>query len=91
MSLPSLRRAVEQRLRHDYQGASAWLKRSKNMLNEVELFVAGLDCEVFALGRLVCASCSKGRIGKDDVVLLSSKRIIDRVAEINMRLDSMQK
>src|SRR5437667_8400908 len=60
------------------------------MLKEIELFVAGLDCEVFTLGCLVCSSCSKRRIGKDDVVLLSSKWIIDRVAEINVRLDSVQ-
>src|SRR5439155_26208909 len=50
----------------------------------------GLNCEVFALRCLVCSSCSKGRIGQDDVVLLSSKRIIDRVAEINVRLDAVQ-
>src|SRR5437667_10191499 len=60
------------------------------MLKEIELFVAGLNCEVFALRCLVCSSCSKRRIGKNDVVLLSSKRIVDRVTEINVRLDSMQ-
>src|SRR5439155_2560627 len=45
---------------------------------------------VFALRCLVCSSCSKRRIGKNDVVLLSAKRIIDGVAKINVRLDSMQ-
>src|SRR5205807_2128037 len=77
-------------IRQDDSSAPAGLERSQNVLKEIELFVAGLNCEVFALGRLVCSSCSKGRIGKDDVVLLSSKRIIDRVAEINVRLDSVQ-
>src|SRR5207249_9878269 len=73
----------------DDSGAPAGLERSQDVLKEIELFVAGLNCEVFALRCLVCPSCSKGRIGKNDVVLLSSKRIVDRVTEINVRLDSM--
>src|SRR5207249_7029863 len=77
-------------VRQDHRCASAGLERSHNMLKEIELFVACLNCEIFALRSLVCSSCSKRRIGKDDVVLLSSKRIIDRVTEINMRLDSVQ-
>src|SRR5207253_10127761 len=74
----------------DDSSASAGLERSQNVLKEIELFVAGLNCEVFALRCLVCASCSKRRIGKDDVILFSAKRIIDRVAEINVRLDAVQ-
>src|SRR5207244_1418314 len=74
----------------DDSTAPAGLERSQKVLKEIELFVASLNCEVFPLRCLVCPSCSKGRIGKNDVVLFSSKRIIDRVAEINVRLNTVQ-
>ncbi len=78
-------------VRQHHRGASAGLQRGQHVLNEIELLVAGLNGEVFALRRLVRASGSEGRIRQDDVVLLAAERLVDGVAEIDVRLDSVQK
>ena len=46
----------------DYGGAASGLERAEDVLDEVELFVAGLDGEVVAVGRLIRAFRAEGRI-----------------------------
>ena len=77
-------------VRQHHRGASAGLERGQDVLDEIELLVAGLDREVFALGRLIRAFRSEGRIGENHVVPLAAERFVDGVAEINVRLDSVQ-
>ena len=60
------------------------------MLHEVELLVAGLDGEVVAVGGLVGALGAEGRIGKHHVVALTAVGLVDRVAQIDVRLDAVQ-
>ena len=61
-----------------------------HVLDEVELLVARLDGEVVALGGLVRALGAEGRIGEDAVVPLAAVRLVDGVAEIDVRLDPVQ-
>ena len=78
-------------IRQHHRGASAGLQRGEHVLHEVELLVAGFDGKIFALRRLVRAFGSERRIGQDHVVLLAAEWFVDRVAEINVRLDAVQK
>ncbi len=59
------------------------------MRNEIELLVAGLNGEVISVGGLISASCSKRGICKNDVIALSAIRFVDRISQIDVRLDAM--
>ena len=48
-----------------HRGASAGLEHGQDVLDEVELLVAGRDGEVVAVGGLVRALRAEGRIGED--------------------------
>jgi len=49
------------------------------VLDEVEWLVAGLDCEVVAVGRLVRAFRAEGWIGKHHVVTLAPVRLVNGI------------
>ena len=84
--------ALEQAVvRQHHRGASAGLEHRQDVLDEVELLVAGLDGEVVAVGRLVRALGAEGRIGEHHVVTLAAVRLVDGVAEVDVRLDAVQK
>jgi len=61
------------------------------VLDEVELLVAGLDGEIVAVGRLIRAFSAEGWIGEHHVVTLAAVGFVDGVAEINVRLDAVEK
>jgi hypothetical protein len=61
------------------------------VLDKVELLVAGLDGEVVAVGRLIRAFGAEGRIGQHHVITLAAVRLVNGVAEINVRLDAVKK
>ena len=77
-------------VRQDHGSAAAGFQRAEDVLNEVELFVAGLDGEVVAFGHLVGALGAEGRIRQDDVETVAAVGFVDGVAEINVRLDAVQ-
>jgi len=60
------------------------------MLEEVELFVAGLDGEVIAVGGLVCAFGAERWIGEHDVVTRTTVGFVNSVAEVDVRLDAVE-
>ena len=57
---------------------------------EVELLVARGYHEVVALRRLIGASRAKWRVHEDDVEPLGTRRLIQRVAQRDVRLNLMQ-
>ena len=57
---------------HDDGGAAAGLEDGQDVLEEVELLVAGLDDEVVAVRCLVRALGAERRVGQDDVEALAA-------------------
>ena len=83
--------ALEQAVvRQDHRGASAGLEDGEDVLDEVELLVAGLDGEIVAVGGLVRALGAEGRIGEHHVVTLAAVRLVNGVAELDVRFDAVQ-
>ena len=62
-------------------------EQRQDVLDEVELLVGGLDDEVVADRRLVCPLRSERRVGEDDVEALARGRLVDRVAERDVRFN----
>ena len=77
-------------VRQDDRCAAAGLQDGQDVLDEVELLVARLDGEVVALGRLVRALRAEWRVGQDHVEAFASVGFVDRVAEVDVRLDAVQ-
>ena len=76
-------------VRQDNGGSSTWLKNIDNVLNKVELLVAGLDSEVFPFRCLIRSLGSKRRVGENSVIAFTAIRLINGVAQIDVRLDAM--
>lgn len=71
--------------------ASSLFEYGDDVLNEVELFVAGGDGEVVTHGSLVCPFGSEGGIGEDAVVPFAPVGFVDAVAQVDSRLQSVEK
>ncbi len=59
-------------VRQDDRSPSSGFEDVHDMLNEIELFVAGLNSEIFPLRRLICALCAEWWIGEDASIEFSS-------------------
>lgn len=77
-------------VRHHDGAAATGLQQREHVLEEVELFVARLHHEVVTDRRLVRALRPERRIGEDHVEALARRRLVDRVAERDVRLDLVQ-
>lgn len=74
----------------DDGGAAAGLEDGENVLEEIELLVAGFDGEIFAVGGLVGAFGAEGGIGEDDIEAVGRWGFVDRVAQDDAGFDAME-
>src|SRR5438094_2242698 len=77
-------------VRQNYCSTCARLESVHYVLDEVELFVAGFDCEVVAVRSLVCSFCAEWRIREDHIVALAAIRFVNGIAKIYVRFDAMK-
>jgi hypothetical protein len=61
----------------NYRCSAPWLERRENVLDEVQLFVAGLDDEIITIGRLTGTLAPEGGIHENHVVALRTRRLVD--------------
>ncbi len=71
-------------------GPPAGLQDRQDVLDEVELFVAGGDGEVVAVGGLVRPLGAEGRVGQDHVEAVGRRGLVDRVAQHDFGLQAVQ-
>ena len=65
----------------DDRGPAAGLEHGEDVLDEVELLVAGLDREILAVGGLVGPLGAERRVGEDAIEALGRRGLVDRVAQ----------
>ena len=69
---------------------SAGLQGRQDVLDEVQLLVAGRDGEVVAVGGLVRALGAERRVGQDHIEPVGRRGFVDRVAQNDVRLDPVK-
>src|SRR5690349_4712140 len=73
-----------------YSGPATGLQCGQNVLQEVELFVAGRYGEIIAIRRLVRAFSTEWWVSKNAVVTVASVGIVDGVSKSDSVLDAVQ-
>ena len=73
-----------------HRGPTAGLEDRQDVLDEVQLLVRRADREVVAVGRLVGALGAEGRVRQHDIKAAIVRHLVDRIAELDVRLQAVQ-
>ena len=72
-------------VRHDDRSPSAWFQDGHDVLDEIELLVAGRDREVVPVRCLVCPFRPEWGIGHDNIEPPAVRDFVDGIAEFDLR------